>query len=134
MKKIKKERKPKTQLSQLKISEMIIGYAYDFINLGSALEEKQSYLNAACTAWNISLLDEEQRKKALDLFIKQYKEINPDINDIDCVKHDMELLIKEKLRLYPNEKRVIANAKIIDDKGKEHIVVASTSEHCKGKS
>jgi len=113
---------------------MIIEYAYDFINLGSTLEKKQSYLNAACTAWNIAILNEEQRKKALDLFINQYKAINPDINDTDCVKHDMELLIKEKLRLYPNVKKVIENAKIIYDKGKECIVVASRSEHYKSKS
>ena len=88
-------------------------------------------MNAACTAWNIALLSEGERKKALDSFIKQYEAINPGIDDTDGVRHDMELLIKEKIRLYPDIKRIIANARIIDDNGKQRIVVASTDYHQK---
>lgn len=122
----KKKVKRKRKISELKMSAMIIEYASDYIHLGDNLEVKQSYLNAACTAWNIALLSEEKRKNALESFIKQYKDINPGVDDTDDVRHDMEILIKEKIRLYPDVKRVIANARIIDDNGKERIVVAST--------
>ena len=46
----------------------------------------------------------------------------------------MELLIKEKIRLYPNVKKTIAGAEITNDKGKERIVVASINPHVKRNS
>jgi hypothetical protein len=128
MKKKKKTlRKQKRKSSESKISAMLIEYASDYINLGDNLEEKQSYLNGACTAWNIALLKKEERKKALESFIEEYKATNPGIDDADNVLHDMELLIKEKLRLYPDVKKIIKEARIMDDKGKNRIVVTSIS-------
>ena len=115
----------KDNSSKIKMSELIINYASDYINLGDTLEEKQSYLNAACSAWNIALLKKEERQKALDNFIEHYKKINPGADDADNARHDMELLIKEKIRLYPNVKKIIAGAEIINDKGQDRIVVAS---------
>ena len=111
------------------MSELIIKYASDYINLGDTLEEKQSYLNAACSAWNIALLKKEERRKALDNFIEHYKKINPETDDTDNARHDMELLIKEKIRLYPDVKKIIAGAEIIKDKGQERIVVASAKRN-----
>jgi len=123
----------KDNSSEIKMSAMIIEYASDYIELGDTLEEKQSYLNAACSAWNIAILKKEERKKALDNFIEQYRRINPDADDTDMdnARHDMELLIKEKVRLYPNVKRTIAGAEITNDKGKERIVVASINPRVK---
>ena len=123
----------KDNSSEIKMSAMIIEYASDYIRLGDSLEEKQSYLNAACSAWNIAILKKEERKKALDNFIEQYKRINPDADDTDTdnARHDMELLIKEKVKLYPNVKRTIAGAEITNDKGKERIVVASINSRVK---
>ena len=129
----KRLRAQKDNSSEIKMSAMIIEYASDYINLGNTLEEKQSYLNAACSAWNIAILTKEERKKALDNFIEHYKKINPDADDTDMdnARHDMELLIKEKMRLYPNVKRTIAGAEITNDKGKERIVVASINSRVK---
>jgi hypothetical protein len=122
----KRLRAQKDNSSEMKMSALIINYASDYIRLGDNLEEKQSYLNAACVAWNIALLKQAERQKALDNFIEQYIKINPDVDNIDDVRHDMELLVKEKIRLYPNVKRVIAEAKIVNKKGQERILVAST--------
>ena len=73
-------------------------------------------------------LEESGEKKTLDDFIEQYKNVNPDADDTDTdnARHDMELLIKEKIRLYPNVKKTIVEAKITDEKGQNRIVVAST--------
>jgi hypothetical protein len=122
----KRLRAQKDNSSEMKMSALIVNYASDYIRLGDNLEEKQSYLNAACVAWNIALLKQAERQKALDNFIEQYIKINPDADNIDDVRHDMELLVKEKIRLYPNVKRVIAEAKIVNKKGQERILVAST--------
>ncbi len=104
-KKNKKLRAQKDNSSKIKMSELIINYAFDYLNLGGTLEEKQNHLNAACSAWNIALLKKEERQKALDNFIEHYKAINPDADDTDDARHDMELLIKEKIRLYPDVKK-----------------------------
>ena len=127
----KRLRVKKDNSSEMKMSALIIEYASDYINLGDTLEEKQSYLNAACSAWNIALLKKGERQKALDNFIEHYKKINPDADDTDNARHDMELLIKEKMRLYPDMKKTIVEAKIINDKGKERIVVASINPRVK---
>lgn len=79
MKKIKKNRKnarPKLTKS-LKMSEMIISFAGDYIQMGNSIEDKQDFLDAACIAWNISLLQEEKRQKVKDLFIRHYEIDNP---------------------------------------------------------
>jgi hypothetical protein len=126
-KRIGKLRTQKNNSSKMKMSELIINYASDYIELGNTLEEKQSHLNAACSAWNITLLKKDGRQKALDNFIEHYKEINPDADDTgtDDVRHDMELLIKEKMKLYPDVKRPVAEARIINDNGQERIIVKS---------
>ena len=127
----KRLRAQKDNSSEMKMSALIINYASDYIRLGDNLEEKQSYLNAACVAWNIALLKQAERQKALDDFIEQYIKMNPDVDNIDDVRHDTELLVKEKIRLYPNVKRVIAEAEIVNRKGQECILVASTDPSVK---
>ena len=133
MKKSKKKKRSvkSKQTKPLKISEMIINYASDYISLGDTIDQKQSYLNGACTACNISLFPAAKRKEAVDEFITQYKAVNPDVDDVENVRHDIELLIKEKLRLYPNEKRAIAKAEFVEEAGKERIIVASISKNVK---
>jgi len=128
MKKRKKKKanlKKRRNTKKLKISQMVINFAQDFISLGNTIEVKQSYLNAACVAWNISLLPDNLRYTAIDHFIEEYQNLNPGTEDVNNVKNDIELLIEEKLSLYPNEKRSIVNAQIIDDSGKERIIVFS---------
>ena len=105
---------------------MVINFAQDFISLGNTIEVRQSYLNAACVAWNISLLSESARPTALNQFLEHYQELNPGRDDVDNVRKDIELLIDEKIEMYPDEKRAVVNAQIIEDnKGNERIIVIS---------
>lgn len=118
------KRKPIRQ--ELKVSEMIAQFAYDFISMGETLRDRQSYLNTACTAWNIALLSENKRQAALDQCQRQYELINPDADDGQNLRHDMEILIQEKLRLFPEVKRTIVGAEITNIEGKDCIRVIST--------
>jgi hypothetical protein len=131
---MKKRKKKKANLrkrrntKKLKISQLVINFAQDFISLGNTIEGKQSYLNAACVAWNISLLPDNLRCTAIDHFIEEYKNLNPGTEDINNVRNDIELLIEEKLSMYPNEKSSIVNAQITDNNGKEKIIVFSKEQ------
>jgi hypothetical protein len=112
----------------MKISEMIISLASDFIELGKSIDEKQDHLNAVCVAWNISILPKSDRKKALRDFLATYKKNNPeeDGDNIANIEHDMELLIKEKIRMFPNVITSIDHAKITENANEYRIVVASS--------
>ena len=129
---MKKKSKKKTKNKKRKIirkismSQMVINFAQDFISLGNTIEIRQSYLNAACVAWNISILQENARPKAINNFLEQYQKLNPGSDDVDNVRKDIEKLIDEKLEMYPNEKRSIINAQIVDDeRGDEKIIIIS---------
>jgi hypothetical protein len=61
----------------MKISQMIIDLASDFIELGATLEEKQSHLNAVCIAWNISILPTNIREQALTHFVTVHGPARP---------------------------------------------------------
>jgi len=98
---------------------MIIDLAADYIDFGSTLEEKQNYLNVLCVAWNIAILPESLRKEALDEFSANYKMKNPNDTDenIANIQSDIQLLIDEKVRMFPEISSYIeySEIKIKDD-------------------
>ncbi|MFH1936316.1 MAG: hypothetical protein ABIK52_01980 [Bacteroidota bacterium] len=110
-----------------KVSEMVIAFAEDYIQLGETLEQKQNYLNAACAAWNIAVLPKTQRTFALENFLREYRVDNPNATatEIESIRHDMELLIRKKLRQFPNVKRAIVKARITEGEEKDRITVTS---------
>jgi len=129
MKRKKRKQKRKTSIasSTKKVSEMIWAFAGDLIQMGETLDEKQSYLNAACTAWNIACLPSDMHQRSLDKYEEAYRSYNPHADDqeIANVREDMEKLIKNKLRLFPNVNKQIVNARITQTEGKDRIDVAS---------
>lgn len=94
---------------------MIIEFAGDFIEAGDSLEQRQSLLNAACTAWNISNLPKYERRKAPKRYLESYRAQNPGTRNSSFLRKDMEHLIKRKNRLLPQVKKPIVHAEIEDD-------------------
>jgi len=130
MKKIKKyiNKNKKYDISPaIKMSELIAEYASDYINMGETTEEQQSFLNGACTAWNIANLPDHQREKALHQTAEEYKRMNPKVDDVENDLHDMRILIQKKVRMFPDIKKTIVNAFIepINDT-QYRITIAST--------
>ena len=97
---------------KIKMSELVSEYASDYINMGEDTEERQNFLNGACTAWNIAILDENHREGALRGAIESYKKINPGSDDVEDFEHDLRLLIRKKLEMFPDIKKVIIDAMI----------------------
>jgi len=112
---------------KIKMSELIGEYASDYINMGESKEERQSYLNGACSAWNIAVLPEHLREEALSHNIAEYKRMNPGVDDADDLADDLRKLIHKKLQMFKGVKKVIIEASIepISDT-KYRILVAST--------
>ena len=109
-------------------AHMIIHFAADYINLGDTSEKTQSYLNTACVAWNITMLPVHLRQAALDDFLTQYTIRNPHAHDEQNLRHDMELLMQQKLALFPHVRTPIAHATFRDSGGALSIVAAALPE------
>ena len=133
MKNIKNLFKPKDLTNntspKIKMSELISAYASDYINMGEDTEERQNYLNGACTAWNIAILDENQREGALCKAIEQYKRTNPGADDVDNFEHDLRTLIQKKLEMFPDIRKIIIDAVIVPVNETQYRVnIASTDD------
>lgn len=109
----------------MKISEIIIAFSGEYIDMGNDFDEKQSYLNVACSAWNISILPKHVRKKAINNYIKKYKRLNPNVHDQENVRHDIEKLIKNKIKMFPANKKNIVNAELRKE-GNAYSIFAAT--------
>jgi hypothetical protein len=133
MKKIKRLFKPGkvviNTFPKIKMSELISEYASDYINMGEDTEERQNYLNGACTAWNIAVLSENLREEALRRAIEGYKKMNPEIDDVENFEHDLRILIRKKLEMFPDNKKLIIEAMIqLISETKYQINIASTDD------
>ena len=133
MRKIKKRIKKKELFidtsPKIKMSEIIAEYASDYINMGNNTEERQNFLNSACSAWNIAVLPEHLRSEALRRNIEEYKKINSGIGDEDDLKHDMEILIQEKIRMFPKLKKVILDATIEPVNDEQYRITVISSDN-----
>lgn len=119
----------KEGFEKAQISEMVLGFAGDYVAMGENIEEKQEYLNGAVSAWNIACLDEKDRKRAIKKYMKEYRKLNPTHSkqDLRDVEEDLRLLIKQKENLYPEVRVQIVNAHIQEIDGKDHMTVMSLS-------
>ena len=118
--------KPKQQ-TPAKISQSIWEFAGDFIRMGKTLEQRQSRLNAACSAWNIACNHPGVRKKNLDHYMRSYKEYNPNTDDtaLAAIRIDLEHLIEVKLKMFSGDLRQIVNARIVRSSDKDRIEAAA---------
>jgi hypothetical protein len=133
MKKIKRWLMPKKLVintsPKIKMSELISEYASDYINMGEDTEDRQNYLNGACTAWNIAILDEKHREGALRGAIDAYKKMNPGADDVENFELDLRILIQKKLETFPDIKKVLIDAMIEPIcETKYRITIASTDD------
>ena len=126
---IQKKRFLSRRPSKPKLSEMVLGFAGDYIAMGDSIEEKQEYLTGAVSAWNIACLDKKERDRAIQRYMAEYRKLNPSHSkqDFRDAEEDLRLLIKQKDKLYPAVRVQIVNAHIEQIDGKDHVTVMSLS-------
>jgi hypothetical protein len=132
---VMRRKKPKRQPDRSpapdkhKISQMIWEYAGDFIRMGGTPEERQSLLNAACSAWNIACDPPERRKANLDRYMVEYRRYNTDADEAQMagVRSNMEKLVEKKVEMFPTDLRQIVGARIVRSGDKDRIEVASAT-------
>lgn len=112
---------------KIKMAEVICEYAADYINMGENTEERQNYLNGACTAWNITILDEKDREKAIQHVVQEYKRKNPGVEDVGDFEQDLRTMMKKKLEMFPDIKKIIVDAKLEPIEGTKYQVNVASS-------
>jgi hypothetical protein len=115
--------------SEEMVSQMILDVAAQFIELGRSEDERQTNLDIACKAWNISILTNSHRNKEFNNYLSIMRSKINDKQIMKYFKEDLEGLIKAKLELYPNEKRSIVSAKLENIDSAKYRVTASFASH-----
>jgi hypothetical protein len=110
-----------------KISEMVLDFAGEFLRLGETPDKRRNLLSGACSAWNIACAPAETRAELLDQFIANYRLCNLGADAEQCrgVRQDLELLIQQKMKKYPDVIKQIVSCELTVVDGKDHIVVLS---------
>jgi hypothetical protein len=121
----------KKRVKKIKISEMLLNFAGNYISMGEDIEEKQQYLNGVVSAWNIACLNEKDRERSIKKYMSEYRKLNPlqSKRDFRDVEENLRLLIKEKEKFYPEVRIQIVNAHIQEIDGKIHVTAASLSRN-----
>jgi len=109
-----------------KISAMVLKVAEGYIDMGKTREERENYLRSACTAWNIACLPPFKIESAIQQYIEHCREINnSDPTQCKALEEDIRLLIKQKVRLFPDVNVQIVNSKIDNIGGQECAIVVT---------
>lgn len=124
-------RKKSKNSTKRKMSEMIAKMAAGFLGVGDTLEERQNRLNAACAAWNMACCPPQVRQRQLEQYRQGYLRSNPATSpsDLANIIRDLESLIERKLKMFPDDKRQIIDARAIMEGAKYRIEVASLTLH-----
>jgi hypothetical protein len=122
-------RKKRRAPAKHKMSEMISEMAAGFLGVGDSLAERQNRLIAACTAWNMACVSPEVRRQQLEQYREGYLRFNPQTSpaDVAAIVQDMEQLIERKLKLFPDDKRQVVDAKVVKVGDGYRIEIASAT-------
>lgn len=124
----KRNKRRSTGQRKRKMSDMIWEFAGDFIRMAETVEERQSLLNAACSAWNMAC-NPAALGKALDRYMREYQRFNSNADraELAGVRGNMEKLIQKKLEMFPGDLRQIVGAELMRVGDKDRIEVMSAT-------
>ena len=107
---------------------MIWEFAGDFIRMAETPEQRQSLLNAACSAWNMAC-NPSALEKSLDRYIREYQRFNAkaDRAALAGVRSDMAKLIRRQLEMFPEDLRQIVGAQLVRVGDKDRIEAVSAT-------
>lgn len=88
-----------------KVSQMILDVAAQFIELETSEEARQTNLNIACMAWNLSILPKSKRNKEYNKYLDEMRMLINDKEIMNWLKEDFNGLMQAKIELYPDEKK-----------------------------
>lgn len=114
------------KLGLKKMSEIILEYADEMLNMASTRDDKEKAIIMAVSAWNISFVKEDQRKNKIDECLESMN-INKKSDIWDDAQGIFQELINKKLTIYKSINRFIIDFEFIKlNKHDYHLNVVST--------
>ena len=105
-----------------KMSEIILDFAEPFLEF---VDNEKAILTLAMAAWNIAIFPEEDRDAKIDeLVIKCFPQDDP--QPLEVIKAVVGRLITRKLKLYPDNKRILLGYEFIESGNRRMLNVMST--------
>ncbi len=104
---------------------MVLNVAAQFIEMVDSEEERQTHLDIACAAWNISVLSKNKRDKEYKKYFKKMKRQLKYPQLIKYFKEDFSGLIEAKIDLFPDEKKQIVSATLDNISSSQYRVIAA---------
>lgn len=114
MSQLRKIKKRIQKKDEDRFSQIITEFSADFLATAGSAAARQSYLNCACTAWNLALFPEEVITGKLDKIVEEYRYNNPNTKDDDSYRHNLELLIQRKKKHYGHIQLSVVDATILE--------------------
>ena len=117
------KRKHKNQITEQQttdiMSEILLKYAWSY-----AIQDvpdrllRQNFMNVAITAWNMSLLSDDDCQAAINSFIVSMRAGSGgqvDETNMTALENDLHALIKLEKGLYPTNRKMVISAELYDD-------------------
>jgi len=110
-----------------KMSEIILEYAEELLEQASTSEEMKSAIFLAISAWNLSLMGENNRTKEIDIFIRDVMKIEKNSNEWEEIRNMVQALIEKRIADYSEVDRFIFDYEFIQlSKNDFHLNVISS--------
>jgi hypothetical protein len=115
------------KLGVSKMSEIILEYAEELLKPASTSEGMQRAIFLAISAWNLSLISENNRTKAIDMFICDVIKIEKKSKEWEEIQNVVYALIEKRVTDYPEVDRFIFDYEFIQlSKNDFHLNVISS--------
>ena len=99
-----------------KMSDIIIDYASELLDLTQTPEENETIIMLAIIAWNIALLDEEEQQKEIGNFLNKRLKLKKNSKDWKQITDILQMLVAKKVAEYPTINRFIVSYDIVKSK------------------
>ncbi|WP_153305761.1 hypothetical protein [Desulfogranum mediterraneum] len=114
MSQLRKIKKKIQHKDEERISQIITEFSADYLATAEDTQSRQSYLNCACTAWNLALFPDEEIEQKLKLLVEEYCFNNPGLSDGEEYRHNLRQLIARKKKHYNHIKLSVVDASILE--------------------
>lgn len=112
------------EAGMIKMSEVILEYAGELLDLATTKAEKERAISIAIVAWNLALVDEEACEQQITNFLSMMK-IPKNTDDWQDMENILRALIYKKQMEYPLLNRFIIDYQFIDSKNNYRLNIIS---------
>ena len=126
----KKHKNTSHKKTPMKMSEILLNYAWGYAIEGQTdPKQRQHFMNVACTAWNCSLLPDEDCHRTIANFVNNMGAtggLQADDANMLALSNDLHNLVEYKREHYSLIRKLVVSAELFDEGGTIRCKAAST--------